>query len=109
METIRILKRMGDTGLIESLPLDGLKLYILFLLFVKETDIWSSIDFMTIKRALGGIPSLKRLEKAIASLERYRLAEVIYPCGNKKTNFIINYVLHIPSLRGGKRGGRYER
>lgn len=125
METIRILKRMGDTGLIESLPLDGLKLYILFLLFVRKTETWSAIDFMTIKRALGGILSLRKLEKAIASLERYHLTEVIYPWdknypSDKKrfllksnTNFFIKYILYTPSYgeekRGGRRGGGYER
>ncbi len=105
METIRILRGLGNARLIELLPLDGLKLYILLLLFVKQTDILSSIDFMTIKRALGGILSLERLERAVASLERHHLAKVFYPCGKKRfllkknTNFIIKYMLRAPSLR----------
>lgn len=108
MKTIKILKKLCNRGLVETLPLDGLKLYILFLLFAERTDIWSSIEFITIKKALGGTLSLKRIKMAITYLERYNLAKVIYPRDRKRflskgnNNFIINYILHTPSFRGEK-------
>ncbi len=110
MDKAKILKILKEKDELHSLPIDGLKLYILFLVFSdergEEGDVIGkgSIDFRTLKRAFGEDFDMERLERACRVLKTAGLADATFRgiegkeifARNGYINFMIEYRLFDP-------------
>ena len=104
MDRKKILKILREKEIVERLPIDALKLYILFLVFAGEMEGRSAIDFRTVKRAFGEGFNLDRMQEACRALEKVGLVRVNFIgiegresfAANGYINFMVEYKLLDP-------------
>lgn len=110
MDKEKVLKILHEKEVVEKLPIDALKLYILFLVFASDEKTRSpniargSIDFKTLKRAFGEHFNLERLEGACNSLHSAGLVTTTFRgiegkeifARNGYINFVVEYELFDP-------------
>lgn len=110
MDKTKILQILREKDELYTLPIDGLKLYILFLLFSNEGEgeegviAKGTVDFRTLKRAFGESFDMERLERSCHILRSAGLAEVVFRgiegkevfARNGYINFMVEYRLFDP-------------